>query len=74
MSDWVNVNDRLPRDSRRMWVYESPYIYVARFESGNFYDIESRHSDLGQPAKRREIKNVSHWMAVPSAPNDGDQK
>ena len=69
MSNWINVNDRLPNDDQRVMVYGSNYHkpdikdvrFGYHFANGDFCSLQ--YMDYNN-----EIE-VTHWQPLPEAPN-----
>lgn len=72
MSDWISVNDRLPKKSHRVLVAYKKKFRVGRVNSP--YEIfDARYSGgqwrfLSPSLKTRVSRRVTHWMPLPSHP------
>ena len=69
MSDWISVEERLPEESPyailagRAESTGVPMVTEARFIGGEFLCLT-----FGA------IKDVTHWMPLPSPPTDSEEK
>ena len=60
---WIPVGERLPENKKIVIAYQEDggYMFIGYYRA----DVQDwRHSDYAQ----EEIRNVSHWMPPPAAP------
>ena len=66
--EWISVNDRLPENLQGILVcHKTGTIYAGGFYEGP--DKFSLNAFAGAPTI--DIDNFTHWMPLPSPPNQG---
>ena len=63
MSEWISIDDRLPTIEFRILVTDGECVDTAEYYSKSF------HSDDSDGESFLYMRNVTHWMPLPEAPN-----
>ena len=72
MSEWISINDRLPKEGEHVLGYihcSKSYASVSLYvDNGNYFNPTETWWIVLDDIDQIEIDDVSHWMPLPTPP------
>jgi hypothetical protein len=70
MSEWINVNDRLPNDRDYVLTFSDDLIDTQMFYINDIARGKNKHWYFSDNSNDWIDDNVTHWMPLPKIPNE----
>lgn len=73
MSDWIDIEDDLPIHQEQVLMTYNQYVMEGEFANGKFY-YPSVCAHVKGYCKCIHQEGITHWMPMPSPPNEEENE